>query len=99
MVTFARNEIVSSSQFVRNFASLLQRVTKSNNEKIAIVKNNQMQAVMIPIDEYERLATLAEKAEQKSIFETIQERKNTPVSEYISYDDAMKMAGLWWNMK
>ncbi|MCI6316040.1 MAG: type II toxin-antitoxin system Phd/YefM family antitoxin [Spirochaetia bacterium] len=94
MVTFARNEIVSSSQFVRNFASLLQRVTKSNNEKIAIVKNNQMQAVMIPIDEYERLATLAEKAEQKAIFETIQERKNTPVSEYISYDDAMKMAGL-----
>ena len=94
MVTFARNEIVSSSQFVRNFASLLQRVTKSNNEKIAIVKNNQMQAVMIPIDEYERLATLAEKAEQKVIFETIQERKNTPVSEYISYDDAMKMAGL-----
>ena len=94
MVTFARNEIVSSSQFVRNFASLLQRVTKSNNEKIAIVKNNQMQAVMTPIDEYERLATLAEKAEQKSIFETIQERKNTPVSEYISYDDAMKMAGL-----
>ena len=94
MVTFARNEIVSSSQFVRNFASLLQRVTKSNNEKIAIVKNNQMQAVMIPIDEYERLATLAEKAEQKAIFETIQERKNTPVSEYISYDDAMKMVGL-----
>lgn len=94
MVTFARNEIVSSSQFVRNFASLLQRVTKSNNEKIAIVKNNQMQAVMIPIDEYERLATLAEKAEQKAIFETIQERKNTPVSEYISYDDAMKMAEL-----
>lgn len=94
MVTFARNEIVSSSQFVRNFASFLQRVTKSNNEKIAIVKNNQMQAVMIPIDEYERLATLAEKAEQKAIFETIQERKNTPVSEYISYDDAMKMAGL-----
>ena len=94
MVTFARNEIVSSSQFVRNFASLLQRVTKSNNEKIAIVKNNQMQAVMIPIDEYERLATLAEKAESKIIYETVQERKNTSVSEYISYDDAMKMAGL-----
>ena len=94
MVTFARNEIVSSSQFVRNFASLLQRVTKSNNEKIAIVKNNQMQAVMIPIDEYERLATLAEKAEQEAIFDAIQERKDTPASEYISYDDAMKMAGV-----
>ena len=54
------------------------------------MENNQMQAVMIPIDEYERLATLAEKAEQKAIFETIQERKDTPLSEYVSYDDAMK---------
>ncbi len=94
MVTFARNEIVSSSQFVRGFAGFLQRMTKSNDAKIAVVKNNQMQAVMIPIDEYERLKSLEEAAEQKEIFETIQERKNTPVSEYVSYDDAMKMAGL-----
>ena len=49
---------------------------------------------MIPIDEYERLASLAEKAEQKAIFETVQERKNTPVLEYVSYDEAMKEAGL-----
>ena len=64
------------------------------DEKIAVIKNNQMQAVMIPIDEYERLAALAEKAEQKIIFETVQERKGTPTSEYISYEDAMKTAGL-----
>ena len=94
MVTFARNEIVSSSQFVRNFASLLQRLAKSNDEQIAVIKNNQMQAVMIPIDEYERLATLAEKAESKIIYETVQERKDTPGSEYVSYEDAMKTAGL-----
>ena len=94
MVTFARNEIVSSSQFVRNFATFLQRMTKSNDEKIAVVKNNQMQAVMIPIDEYERLKTLDELAEQESIYKTVQSRKNTPSAEYVSYDDAMKMAGL-----
>ncbi len=94
MVTFARNEIVSSSQFVRGFAGFLQRMTKSNDEKIVVIKNNQMQAVMIPIDEYERLKSLEEAAEQKEIFQTIQERKNTPGSEYVSYDDAMKMARL-----
>ncbi len=49
---------------------------------------------MIPIDGYERFKTLAEAAEQKEIFETIQERKAIPVSEYVSYDDAMKTAGL-----
>lgn len=41
-----------------------------------------------------RLSALAEKVEQKIIFETVQERKNTPASEYISYEDAMKTAGL-----
>lgn len=94
MVTFARNEIVSSSQFVRSFATFLQRMTKSNDEKIAVVKNNQMQAVLIPIDEYERLKTLGEMNEQKEIFQTVQARKNTPQSEYVSFNDAMKTAGL-----
>ena len=94
MVTFARNEIVSSSQFVRGFAGFLKRMTKSNDEKIAVVKNNQMQAVMIPIDEYERLKALAEIAEQKEIFETVQARKNTPTEDYVSYEDALKQAGL-----
>lgn len=42
----------------------------------------------------ERLSALAEKVEQKIIFETVQERKNTPASEYISYEDTMKTAGL-----
>ena len=36
----------------------------------------------------------AEKAERKIIYETVQERKDTPRSEYISYEDAMKTAGL-----
>ena len=94
MVTFARNEIVSSSQFVRSFATFLQRMTKSNDEKIAVVKNNQMRAVMIPIDEYERLKSLDEENERKEIFQTVQARKNTSQSEYVSSDDAMKTAGL-----
>lgn len=94
MVTFARNEIVSSSQFVRSFATFLQRMTKSNGEKIVVVKNNQMQAVMIPIDEYERLKSLDEENERKEIFHTIQARKNTSQLEYVSFDDAMKTAGL-----
>ena len=94
MVTFTRNEIVSSSQFVRGFAGFLQRMTKSNDEKIVVIKNNKMQAVMIPIDEYERLKSLEQSLEQKSIYETIQIRKDTPVSEYVSYDEAMKQAGL-----
>lgn len=94
MVSFTRNEIISASQFVRNFATLLKTVCSSKEEKIAIVKNNQMQAVLIPIEEYEKLKSYEEQLEQKEIYETIQSRKSTPQSEYISYDDALKQAGL-----
>lgn len=90
MVTFARDEIVSSSQFVRSFSTFLNRITKSKDEKIAVLKNNKMKAVIIPIDEYERLKSLDEENEQKQIYETVQERKNIPITEFVSCDDALK---------
>lgn len=93
MVTFARNEIVSSSQLVRNFATFLKQLTELKQEKIAIIKNNEMQAVMIPVEEYEKLKSIEEIAERKEIFDTVQSRSQTPESEYVSYDEAMKQAG------
>ena len=94
MITFSRNEIVSSTQFVRQFATFLKRITESKQEKVAIIKNNEMQAVFIPIEEYERLKAIEELAEQQEIFTKIEERKTTPESEFISFEDAMKQAGI-----
>lgn len=94
MITFTRNEIVSSTQFVRQFATFLKRITESKQEKVAIIKNNEMQAVFIPIEEYERLKAIEELAEQREIFTKIEERKSTPESEFISFEDAMKQAGV-----
>ena len=94
MVTFTRNEIVSSTQFVRQFATFLKRITESKQEKVAIIKNNEIQVVVIPIDEYERLKAIEEYAEQKEIFSLIEARKNTPENEYVSFEDAMNQAGV-----
>ena len=94
MITFTRNEIVSSTQFVRQFATFLKRITESKQEKVAIIKNNEMQAVFIPIEEYERLKAIEELAEQREIYTKIEERKSTPESEFISFEDAMKQAGV-----
>ena len=94
MITFTRNEIVSSTQFVRQFATFLKRITESKQEKVVIIKNNEMQAVFIPIEEYERLKAIEELAEQREIYTKIEERKSTPESEFISFEDAMKQAGV-----
>ncbi len=47
---------------------------------------------MIPIDEYERLKSLDDLQERKEIYETLQTRKNTPIEDYVSYEDALKQA-------
>ena len=54
MITFARNEIVSATQF----ADILKSLTETKQEKVAIIRNNEMRAVLIPIDEYERLKNI-----------------------------------------
>lgn len=94
MITFTRNEIVSATQFVRQFATFLKRITESKQEKIAIIKNNEMQAVFIPIEEYERLKAIEELAEQKEIFEIVKSRESTPEASYVSFEDVMKQAGI-----
>jgi len=57
--------------------------------KIAIIKNNEIQAVMISVEEYEKLKSIEEISERKEIFDAVQSRGQTPESEYVSYDEAM----------
>ena len=78
---------------------LIQSITVLLNSVPSYLDNvnnwiNQMQAVMIPIDEYERLKALDDMSERKEIYETVQARKNTPAKDYVSYEDALKQAGL-----
>lgn len=67
MVTFTRSEIISATQLVRQFSSLLNGLLNNQISKIGIVRNNEMEAVVIPVDEYERLTELAKKAERKTV--------------------------------
>lgn len=55
MTNFARNEIIPATKVVRQFATFLTQLKKHDVEKIGIVRNNEMVAVMVPIDEYENL--------------------------------------------
>jgi len=66
MVNFARNEIISSTQLVRQFSSLMNLLKNKSLRKVGIVRNNEMEAVIIPIEEYEQLKMMAENRSKKS---------------------------------
>jgi len=59
-------------------------------EKIGILKNNRLEAVVISTDEYERLKALEdqiERMEERQIYDLVQERNKTPLSEYDTIDE------------
>lgn len=62
MASYTREEIMSSSEVVRNFGAVLSSVAQHRREKVAIVRNNRLEAVLLAADVYERLEKACEAA-------------------------------------
>lgn len=90
MVSYTQNELLSITDFTKSISKVLGNLKSEIVEKVGVLKNNKLEAVVISTDEYERLKEIEElmnSIEHKEIFEIIQTRKNTPKSDYISIDD------------
>ena len=62
MTHYAREEIMSSSDVVRNFGAVLSSVVRHQREKVAIIRNNRLEAVLVAADVYERLEKAGDRA-------------------------------------
>ena len=95
MVAYTRDEIISVTDLARNVSGTLNNVVKHVQDKIAISKNNKLEAVIIDIEEYERLKETYELMEHMEIAKIVEERKDSKSIDFetllekegISYDD------------
>ncbi len=55
MATFSKNEVYTATEVVRNFSSILTKIAIAEMKRAFIVKNNRFEAVLLNMDEYERL--------------------------------------------
>ena len=55
MLSFKQDEIYTATEVVRNFSPIMEKLKKSENGKIVILKNNKFEAVMLSMKEFERL--------------------------------------------
>jgi len=55
MVAYRREELITATQFVRNFSDILKKVSTKELKRAVVIKNNKPEAVLINIDEYEKL--------------------------------------------
>ena len=72
MVTYSTNELISSSEFAKKFGTYLAQIQDNSVEKLAILKNNKVEAVIISKDEYESMKEALKEVESKKILKSIQ---------------------------
>jgi len=94
MIAYTRDEIISATDLARNVSATLSSIVKHTKEKIAISKNNKLEAVIIDIEEYERLKESYELMEYMKIAKIVEERRKTPRKEYLDGDEVLKNLGL-----
>ena len=94
MVAYTRDEIISATELARNVSGTLSSITKNLKDKIAISKNNKLEAVLIDIEEYERLKNAYELMEHMEIAKTVEERRKTPKEAYTTLEESAQHFGI-----
>jgi len=70
VVKYAKDEMVGITELGKSLGNYLDKVTSHMFSKIAIIRRNKPEAIIIPIEEYELLQSTYDRLEQKEI-ETI----------------------------
>lgn len=79
-----QQELVSVSDATRRLAGLLQNLRNHVASKIFITKNNTIEAVLLPIDEYEKLLDLEEELDRLMLHQEILLREQRDTGKRIS---------------
>ena len=58
MVAYQQKELISSTELVKRFSSVMTKIREKSIAKMGILKNNRLEAVVISTEEYERLKNL-----------------------------------------
>lgn len=93
MVSYTQNELLSITDFTKSISKILGDIKEHTVEKVGVLKNNKLEAVVISTQEYERLKDIEElmnTIEHKEIYEIVQSRANIPKSDYLSIEDMAK---------
>lgn len=65
MATYTTEELVSSSVISKNFGRYLSKISNNEIDKIWILKNNKLDAVIMSAEEYESIIDLLEDSEMQ----------------------------------
>jgi PHD/YefM family antitoxin component YafN of YafNO toxin-antitoxin module len=94
MPGYTKDELMSSTEIVKNFSSVLDSIKEHKRDKVAVLRKNRLEAVILPIDEYEKIRELADLMEHLQIYETVKKREATPLKQYVNFENILAENGL-----
>jgi len=94
MVGYTSNEMISTTEIAKKFGQVISMITEHTIEKMGVLKNNKIEAVVISKDEYERLKEIEELAEHYQIYTILKDRIDTPKNDYIDGNEVLKKFNL-----
>ena len=92
MVSKSRSEKISSRKTGKNLEKILDNLKKGDLERAIISKNNELEAVILPIQIYEEIMEMAEILEHLQIAKLIKDRENEQPG--LSFDEVLKKSGI-----
>jgi len=89
-VSYKKDELLSASKVARSFGQVLADLSEKRRRRVAVVKNNQLEAVILPVDDYEAMADALTLLEHVEIYRVVQERKRKKSRKAVSLDALLK---------
>jgi PHD/YefM family antitoxin component YafN of YafNO toxin-antitoxin module len=94
MVAYRANELVSATEISKQFGEYISKVKNGLLEKIGVLKNNKLNAIILSVDEYEKMVKAMQELEELKIYKELYDRLQTPKSEFIDGEDVLKRLNL-----
>ena len=89
-IAYKKDEILSASRVARSFGQVLADLSGKRRRRVAVVKNNHLEAVLLPIEDYETMAEALALLEHLEIYHLVQERKGKKRCKPIGLDALLK---------
>jgi PHD/YefM family antitoxin component YafN of YafNO toxin-antitoxin module len=89
-VAYKKDEILSASKVARSFGQVLADLNSKRRRRVAVVKNNHLEAILLPIEDYETMAEALAILEHLEIYRLVQERKGKKRPNSMSLDALLK---------
>lgn len=89
-VAYKKEELLSASKVARSFGQVLADLSGKRRRRVAVVKNNHLEAILLPVEDYEAMAEALALLEHLEIYRLVQERKRKKTRKVISLDTLLK---------